>query len=155
MGRFVKEGRCQQCGKVFRGRVNKLFCSDRCRYLNWSSKETLVAACFYCGLPADGIDHVPPRCARDRIFEIGLSHRFPSVEVQCCCECNSALGSRAIWTTAQRKSFIKKYLRIRYARYLKMPLWSKSELMEMGENLRSDIVVSLLIKDIVNERLHW
>ena len=30
---------CKRCGKMFRGRATKVYCSDRCRFSDWSDRR--------------------------------------------------------------------------------------------------------------------
>ena len=147
---------CARCGKGFSTkRSDRRYCSDRCRYLDWRDRDKAPRACRYCGLAADGVDHIPPQSARERIKELGMSDRFPDVEVPCCGECNSLLGARALWTVGRRKRFIKTALSRRYRRFLRLPAWSNAELSRLGPSLQSSTIAALIIKDLVLERIAY
>jgi endogenous inhibitor of DNA gyrase (YacG/DUF329 family) len=30
---------CKRCGKMFRGRATKVYCSDRCRFADWADRR--------------------------------------------------------------------------------------------------------------------
>lgn len=114
-----------------------------------------VDACFYCGLPADSKDHVPPVSARPVLFE-QLGKDCPEfLEVWACRECNCLLGARALWTVSERKRFIKKKLRARYKKVLAMPHWSEDEIAVLGPNAKQFILRNLLIQRITMARLKW
>lgn len=148
-------GLCRRCGTGFKGRSDRLYCSDRCRYLDWQAKKHEAAPCRYCGMPADGIDHIPPASARTRLAALGIADRYPFVEVQCCGECNSLLGARPLWTVAKRKAFIKKALRRRYKKYLRIPAWSDGELAKLGPILQRTVINNLAWKEMIEDRIKW
>lgn len=106
-------------------------------------------------MPADTIDHVPPRSARERLKALGLSNLFPDIEVWACHECNAWLGARALWTIGQRKRLVKAALRRKYARFLRMPVWSDAELGRLGPNLRSSTIAAQIFREMVEERLRY
>jgi hypothetical protein len=108
-------------------------------------------------MPAESVDHVPPRAARSRIIEAGLASRYVFLEVDACSECNGLLGSRTLWTLRERKTFIKKALARRYAKFLRIPDWNPSELAMFSERsmLRNYIERGLIVRDIVRQRLKW
>src|SRR3990172_1269779 len=110
---------CQNCGNLItKGRKDKKFCSESCRYVHWRDNPGTVPPCYYCGMPGNTIDHVPPTSARYRLVELGLQSRYPNNEVNACSECNGLLGCRPIWTLSERKQFIKKALQRKYKKSL-------------------------------------
>lgn len=147
---------CRRCFRPFNARrSDKAYCSDRCRYLDWHDRSKSPRRCYYCGATADNTDHIPPQSARRRIIDLGLSLKFPEIEVPCCSECNSLLGARALWTPALRKRFIKSALAKKYARFLKLPSWTDSELAQLGANLQQATLAALLMREMVEERIKW
>jgi hypothetical protein len=158
MGSLVRSATCQFCGTRYRARSNKKFCSDICRARSWREPpEVEVPPCCYCGMPSDSIDHIPPRAARPRIIEAGLASRYVFIEVDACRECNSLLGARTLWTLRSRKTFIRKALSRRYAKFLRIPDWDSSELASFSQRsmLRGYIERGLIVRDIVRQRLKW
>ena len=113
----------------------------------------IMAACYYCGAPGTTIDHVPPKTARDRL--IALGRHFTPVELPACSECNSAIGARALWTASERKAFVKRWLRQRYAKYLRIPPWTESELAPLGDQLRGYILASIERQRQIRARISW
>ncbi|MBK9497716.1 MAG: hypothetical protein IPO08_25040 [Xanthomonadales bacterium] len=110
--------------------------------------------CTYCGMPADSIDHIPPRAYREFIRAQGLEARYPFIEVMSCRECNSALGARALWTVPVRKRRIAAYLKRKYAKYLRIPDWTPAEAEEMGGGmLGSYIREGLIVRDVTRDRI--
>jgi hypothetical protein len=153
----MKSGSCALCGKLFKSRPNKRYCSDRCRFQAWMrGKEEPAPPCHYCGMPADTVDHVPPRSVRSIILQEGAT-RWPFVEVDACHECNSLLGAQPPWTVSGRKDEIKKKLQRKYRRYLKIPRWTDEELAEYDKKstLGSFIHEGVMIKRITEDRLKW
>lgn len=111
--------------------------------------------CVYCGMPADSIDHIPPRAYREFIAAQGLQKRYPFIEVIACRECNSALGARALWTVAARKKRIAQYLRRKYAKYLAIPDWTPAEAEEMGTGMLGTYIRhGLIVRDVTRERIN-
>ena len=146
---------CEHCGKAIKGRSHKRFCSDKCRYDSWMSPREDASPCYYCGMPADSIDHVPPITVRPRLLALGLDKRYKFVEVNACKECNSLIGARALWTLSQRKKFIKKALKLKYAKALRTANYTDSELKEFGSMLRDYILTQSLISELIKKRLAW
>ena len=125
---------------------------------SWWSES--VTPCYYCGLPADSTDHVIPRAVIEQIETLGdpdvlaemyTRHRVRTVDA--CRECNSMLQSRYFSTLAERKAWMKDRLRTRYRRYLELPEWADTELMELSERLQMRVIASLEIKRIIQRRL--
>jgi hypothetical protein len=94
--------------------------------------------CFYCSDPADTLDHVPPLSAMEVLNkEKRKKEQIPAVLVPCCRECNSALGSRQLWTVFDRLMYLESY----YDAYFKRQkmLWSEEEIEELGYSLRESV----------------
>src|SRR6266404_4024559 len=129
--------KCIVCGKEVKqvSVREKRFCSAACRASSWRIGLTAIP-CFYCGCPANTIDHVPPKSVRSFIVAEKLRSKYTFSEVNCCLECNVLLGDRPIWRLSLRKRFIKRALRLRYARLLRGPIWTTAEKNVMGYNLK-------------------
>jgi hypothetical protein len=152
----MMRGECRRCGKPFTTkRRDKVYCSDACRYLDWKGRAHEPYPCRYCGMPADTIDHIPPRAARERLQELGLAARFPDIEVWCCHECNCLLGARALWTIELRKRFVKLALRRKYARFLRIPSWTDAEISRLGPNLKDSVLAGIIMREMIEERLQY
>ena len=111
----------------------------------YKSIEVDYAICTYCGSVATTVDHVPPRALRG----LNVEHLL----LPCCLECNVLLGSFIGLNVKDRKRFLLKKYKNRYARLLKTPDWTAEELLQVGENLRSSITQALLSKREVNAKL--
>jgi hypothetical protein len=96
----------------------------------------IVPACFYCGEPADSIDHTYPVSSLTNLLNSGLELPGRMYIVPACRECNSFLGKEIFATLASRKAYIRKRLRKRYKKYLNQPLWTEEEIDELGDSLR-------------------
>jgi hypothetical protein len=142
---------CRRCGKQFRFRAGKHYCSDICRVTTW--RET-AQACFYCGVPADTVDHVPPRIARPLLIEHNVT-RWKFVEVPACQECNSYLGARQPWDLAGRKAMMKQFLRRRYRAFVEMPEWTDEEKTALGRGLSDFVTESQVLARLIRARLAW
>lgn len=153
---------CALCGAQFRvKRIWQQFCSEQCRNQHWVETNRKRKAdgnpdpCFYCGIVANSIDHVPPQSARERLTELNLMDKYPYIEVPACRECNSALGARGIWLLPKRKEYIKRYLRRKYKKYLRMSDWSDEEIKELGFALQSHVLNGIMIKEQTKKRISW
>jgi len=91
--------------------------------------------CFYCGDPAQALDHVPPLTMMDVIGPEKIKKdRIPRALVPCCTECNSALGNRQLMTVFDRLLYLESY----YEAFFKQQkaMWSDEEIDELGPSLR-------------------
>ena len=118
--------------------------------------------CFYCGLPADSIDHVIPKSLLRMLAVLGdsfvakiLKNRHRVHMVRSCKDCNSVLGRNYFDKLPQRKAYIKRRLRQRHHAILAMPTWEDSDFGEMSEGLRNWILKEQERRDIIKERLRW
>lgn len=165
MAKKLPEQDCAYCGKTYTPlRRWQKFCGSQCRGYAFEDKEAsqkvhnlklCEKACYYCGVIADTIDHVPPTSIRPTLVSLGLHLKIPFKEVRACRECNSLLGSRDIWLLTQRKQFIKKALRRRYKKILKCPEWTDSELASLNGSLQSFVIQRQVLKEILFKRLAW
>lgn len=89
--------------------------------------------CTYCGAPSESMDHIPPIWSCTSLADDHIPHD-PShfVKVPACQQCNSHLGGKMFLTVAERRRSVRSYLRSKYARLLRMPLWDEDELAEMS-----------------------
>ena len=149
-----KMSTCSYCSREFAARSNQRFCSDKCRFLAWARGED-VQRCYYCGVPADTIDHVPPRSYRQFIScHPILSAKYKFQEVNACRECNSVLGAKALWTLSERKDYIKRYLKRTYGKD-KFIEWSNEELDELGYSLRTLVEEQMLVLEVNKKRIRY
>lgn len=94
--------------------------------------------CFYCGDPADTLDHVPPLSSMDILDKAKRKkERIPAALVPCCSECNGALGSRQLWTVFDRLMYLESY----YDAYFKKQamMWTEEEINDLGPSLRESV----------------
>ena len=94
--------------------------------------------CFYCGDPAEGLDHVPPLSLLDGMpYEQRKRSRIPAVTVACCSECNSALSSRKLVTVDERLDFLESFYDAKFKKQSAM--WSQEEIDELGPSLQASV----------------
>lgn len=144
----MKVSKCRVCNKLFPIRSNKEFCSTICRSAAWRAGiKAKTAECFYCTMPADTMDHTPPKSVRPYLLSQGWteSHFY---EVPACKECNSLLGAREPWTPADRRKRIHALLRHRYRKYLSMPEWTEADLAALEPFLRAEVRRGLAVKEM-------
>ena len=114
-----------------------------------------LPACYYCGLIADTVDHVTPRHVLDRREALGRMALPRVLTVPACRECNSAIGARIFPTLADRKRFVKDWLRRRHAALLRVPDWTEAELADLGPQMERYVRTGVRHRDIVRSRLAW
>ena len=94
--------------------------------------------CFYCGDPAEGLDHVPPISMIDTMpYKKRKQDRIPAVTVACCKECNGALSSRRLSTVDDRLMFLESYYDAKFKKQNAM--WTEDEIQELGHSLQSSV----------------
>jgi hypothetical protein len=109
--------------------------------------------CYYCGEPADTVDHVPPVSnlpGSPNCEKIDSSKMFL---VPSCNECNMVLSDSVQADVFDRIEVLKYRLMHKYNKHLKMPDWSKEELAELGPVLRQEIERKLRLYDLVDVRI--
>lgn len=113
-----------------------------------------IEPCIYCGLPATGIDHIPPRAMRHKLQDLG-EYVGTWIEVPSCSWCNSTLNDLALLTITDRKLYIKQRIRAKYKRILSSVDWTDEQLEELGYSLKSKIKATMSKKKILKLRLDW
>lgn len=144
---------CAKDIKQFRSGRRK-FCSNACRSEHWRKGEVSFP-CYYCGCRATSVDHVPPVSIRPTLMQFGMQKTFPFFEVDACQECNSLLGTRAIWFKSKRKRFIKLALRLRYTKLLHTPRWTEEEIAELGYTLKTTVQSGIALSEWIRQRIAW
>ena len=110
--------------------------------------------CTYCGLVADSIDHIPPRCMRVVLRDLG-EYIGPWKEVPACRWCNATLGSLALLTIRERRAHIKKALRKKFKAVLNIPTWRDENLAELSPGLRAYVIEGIELSRLIRARLAW
>jgi hypothetical protein len=157
--RLLRPRKCLLCPLIFEPSATwQRFCGTQCRDIGMGMRKSVALAewiCIYCGQVGDNVDHVPPTCARPNLISMGLQFQYPFLEVRCCGECNSALGSQGFWTVTERKRYIKQWLVRRYARVLGMPEWTPEELLDLGPGLSIHVSSGIYKKQVIERRLRF
>lgn len=109
--------------------------------------------CHYCGAPADTKDHIIPVSYLTNSKPSQRQRHSIGETVDCCRECNSLLGAKAVFTVEERAHEIAERLTRRYSKELKAPYWSEEELAELGPTLRDSIVAKQSVRKEVLERI--
>ena len=136
--------------KAQRDRINRLALDARAMRLYPDADP-----CAYCGVIANSVDHVPPRSQRDRLVALGLALQYDFFEVPACRECNSVLGARPLWTLRERRAYIKRMLKRRYADVLKIPDWTDSELAQMSPMMQTYILNGIEVREFIRQRVQY
>ena len=107
--------------------------------------------CHDCGAPADTKDHIIPISYRRPARTSGM--RRSGETVDCCAECNSLLGAKALFTIEERAEEIARMLTRRYKKELNAPIWSEEEIEELGPSLKNSVKAKQFLRDEVMERV--
>jgi hypothetical protein len=124
--------------------------------------EDQALPCFYCGDPADTVDHVVPQSLIDSARNSGdeallelVQERRRRMTVPACRECNGLAGAKYHQTLDERTRFIQGRLARKHAKVLSMPDWTDSEFTDMADLLRNLIIARLIERDHVRRRLRY
>jgi hypothetical protein len=125
-----------------------------------SERTDLTGWCYYCGWPADSVDHVIPLSFRNSLVSLEPDFRKDllrrrTLTVQCCRECNSLLGATYQETLEERKHFLKGRIRCHYRKALKVADFTEKELEQFGPTLRREVESAIVLKDAIKARLAW
>ena len=107
--------------------------------------------CHYCGAPADTKDHIVPisylRNGRPK------SARAIGTTVDCCKECNSLLGAKALFSIPERAHELSECLERRYRKELNAPVWTDEDLAELGPSLQNQVKAKQYMRLEILERV--
>ncbi len=116
--------------------------------------------CYYCGAPADTIDHVVPRAfiiaatdSGDAALIAAITERRRRMTVTACQECNSMAGAVYDQTLTIRRVRIADRFERRHRRALATPDWADTELMDLSPMLRNYVLNGLMKRDELLARL--
>ena len=107
--------------------------------------------CHYCGAPADTKDHIVPVS-----YLLNGRPKKPKgvgETVDCCRECNSLLGAKALFTIEERAHEIAQCLTRRHKRELNAPVWTDEEIAELGDSLQKSVKAKQFLRTEVLERI--
>lgn len=107
--------------------------------------------CTYCGIAANGLDHVVP-VSYDYVSRKAASYAKDLV-VPCCSECNSRLSNFYLTTIAERAEYLIGAYKNKYKKILNRPDWTDEELKEMGPTMRQRIKADAQLKIELEQRL--
>lgn len=107
--------------------------------------KDLPKKCMYCGDPASEKEHVYPQS----IF------RNNTPIVWACQECNGIAGARVFESIEEKREFIKRELRKKYAFLFRVPEWDEEEIAELGIGMRSWVLSARRAKEWIVNRLTW
>lgn len=124
--------------------------------------EDIPIPCYYCGLPADTVDHVIPRSflktvrmLGDEILVDAVNDRRRTYTVDCCRECNCLAGFKYHETLEERAAYVRSQLARKHRRALATPDWHPQELMALSINLRNRVIAALIERDTTRQRLRF
>lgn len=103
---------------------------------------------------AQSKDHIPPiswlYCLGAQFFDGGP---LPPVWVPACLECNSALGSKKLFTIRERTLYLVGYYTKRYERLLRGESWQDWEIEELSGNLKRDMISWSELQRVIDRRI--
>lgn len=112
--------------------------------------------CAYCGDWANTLDHVIPisylsSSDRNKI----ANYSDDSNLVEACRECNCLASNMVFDSIDEKRAYIQEKLEMRYARLIKMPIWTREEIKEMGWKFRNELKLSALAKKWIINRINY
>lgn len=108
--------------------------------------------CHYCGAPASTKDHIVP--ISYNYNNRPRNHRSKGGKtVNCCHECNSLLGAKALFSVEERANEIAECLERRYKKELKAPVWPEEDLFNLGPNLQKQVKAKQFLRMEILERV--
>lgn len=109
--------------------------------------------CFYCGEPADTIDHCPPISFIDvKDQKWFKSKKIKFYKVSSCFDCNKKLGAKQLLTLQERANFILSRLETSTD---KIVYWSQDEINEMSAMFEKMIQAKKEKNKILFERVRF
>ena len=111
--------------------------------------------CEYCGVAAEEVDHIPALSVRARMAMAPLPRGVEYLEVDTCRHCNLILKDRPLLEFRERRAFVKKALKRKYAKLLSQPRWDPEELNELGPGLRQAVISAQAAADVIRGRIAW
>ena len=108
--------------------------------------------CHYCGAPATTKDHIIP-ISYNYNGRPNNANAKGGKTVDCCRECNSLLGAKALFTIEERAHELAECLERRYKKELNAPVWADEDLEELGPNLRKQVEAKQFLRLEILERL--
>jgi hypothetical protein len=110
--------------------------------------------CYYCGLPATCVDHVPPISKAAALLEAGVVTQEMMVCVSSCQECNSILGARPLLTPELRRRYIAESLHVKVGKHDRVH-WTDDEMVELGPRMRKEVADFRSWLIAMRERRAW
>lgn len=105
--------------------------------------------CIYCGRGAGTRDHLVPRGIS------GETHRASVLTVPACAECNSTIGSAAVYSITGRRRIAHQGIRRRNRKKLRYQKLTEAELAEYGPGLRPALAMAGAEREQVEAMLAW
>jgi hypothetical protein len=119
-------------------------------------------ACYYCGLPADTVDHVIPKTiigavqrSGDEILADAIANKSRRLTVPACRECNGLAGWKYHETLSERTEYVRGRLAQKHRKALATPDWTPRELFGLSAALRRRVIASLWERDLTRRRLRY
>lgn len=78
-----------------------------------------------------------------------------NVIVPCCSECNSTAGAKVFRTLTEKRKYIHDQYKIKYAKLIDSPYWTKEEVDELGTSLQSHVRRAYYAQELIRARLRW
>jgi hypothetical protein len=112
--------------------------------------------CSYCGVESSGWDHVPPLREIDGMRDAGVDFFIYDLrKIPCCRECNAMLGDTHLHNIRDRRRYILKRLMKRYAKFLRIPHWDESELVDASRQFKEDTLRCAKYAEWIRQRVSW
>lgn len=101
------------------------------------------------------MDHFLPLNFSSIMLEIGIDRSSSKLLVPACGECNFLAGTKVFASLGAKRRWLHLRLKRRYAKILKLPDWSKTELNDLSLRLQESIRAGLKLRDLTHKRIKW
>lgn len=108
--------------------------------------------CFYCGEPANALDHCPPLASIEgRSKNYWKKNKIKFLLVPSCTNCNSKLGNREFFSLYERCQYLESKLLSDYEKIHNN--WTDEEIEELGYTLKVSVKAYVARSQILLERI--
>lgn len=134
-----------------RGCLNTMNAANFCYEIDQIYALCDRGRCFYCGCPANALDHVLPH---SYLHPAGTERTYDTGVLPVCTECNSVLGSNMFDTLEERFEFLEHKMWGRYRKALDSKVrWTDRELLELSASLRGAVINKMEAQKEAQDRL--
>ena len=127
--------------------------------LHYKKKFRWLKTCVYCGQPKESLDHVFPLSMASGL---DFSNRYVARElrralylVPCCNSCNSIAANKPFASILDKRHHIQSAIRKKHLKKLRVVLWERDEIEELGHAMQSEVVKMIKNRYILESRVNY